>query len=711
VNLIRSWKLDWIVGVLAMLPASAVFSQPTAEPLEEIVVTANFRQADPRDVPTSLVVLDQTTVQQASVQHFEELSLLVPNLNYSGEGNRAQYFQIRGVGELAQYEGAPNPSVGFIVDDIDFSALGGIATLFDVEQVEVLRGPQGTRYGANALAGLVYVTTAAPPESVELDAELTLAENNARGVGLSLGGPLNDTLAGRLSVHQYQSDGFRSNPFLGRNDTHGRDETTLRGKLKWQPTDDFSGQLTLFYFDVDDGYDAFALDNGFTTYSDKPGRDAQRSLAGALRLSQQWDRLELTSISSVAKSDITFSFDADWGNDDFWAPFQYDFLTATSRDRETVSQELRLASVPGEGLAGGTIEWLLGFYAFKLREANATQEVGTYIDPAAPQFPFLLDSNVQRTYEATNLAAFADVQWSVAENWLLAGGLRLEGRNADYRDPANQFSPSESMLGGQLTLTRQFAGGTNLYGRLARGYKAGGFNLGVPPGDPRSLFEVEYLWNYELGLKMGGDVLSGDIAIFFSERDDQQVETTTQLDPNNPTSFVFFTSNAGEGYNRGVEASVRWKVNPRWKLEGALGLLRTKVENFGGNTALAGRDQAHAPEFSYHLGLIYNHPSGWFGRLDVAGQDQAFIDYFEPGFGTDPQFCNSQQLPDYQLINARVGYQRARWSAVLWARNAFDETFATRGFCFGNEPPAFPETLYLKQGDPRQIGITLRAKF
>ena len=90
-------------------------------------------------------------------------SAAFPNLNLSGEGSRARYFQLRGVGELEQYDGAPNPSIGFIVDDIDFSGLGSIATLFDIDRVEVLRGPQGTRYGANALGGLVYMRSQAPP--------------------------------------------------------------------------------------------------------------------------------------------------------------------------------------------------------------------------------------------------------------------------------------------------------------------------------------------------------------------------------------------------------------------------------------------------------------------------------------------------------------------------------------------------------------------
>ena len=132
--------------------------------LEEIIVTADFRERAASELPASISVLDQQTVREAAVQHFEELIQLVPNLNWSGDGHRARYLQIRGVGELEQYEGAPNPSVGFLIDDIDFSGIGTVATLFDIQQVEILRGPQGSRYGANALGGLVYMRSVAPSE-------------------------------------------------------------------------------------------------------------------------------------------------------------------------------------------------------------------------------------------------------------------------------------------------------------------------------------------------------------------------------------------------------------------------------------------------------------------------------------------------------------------------------------------------------------------
>ncbi len=142
----------------------AEFNYPPG-PLEEVVVS-EFRQSSTLELDSSITVLNRETIESATLQNFEELISLVPNMNFSGDGSRARYFQMRGIGELEQYEGAPNPSVGFIVDDIDLSGVGGISSMFDIERVEVLRGPQATRFGASALAGLVYVQSTDPTAGI-----------------------------------------------------------------------------------------------------------------------------------------------------------------------------------------------------------------------------------------------------------------------------------------------------------------------------------------------------------------------------------------------------------------------------------------------------------------------------------------------------------------------------------------------------------------
>ena len=349
-----SWPL-WFHSVATAETSSAV---------DEVVVST-FRETGAERLPTSITVLDGQSIRDSSVQHFQELIQLVPNLNYSGDGNRARYLQIRGIGELEQYQGAPNPSVGFIVDDIDLSGLGSVATLFDIDQVDVLRGPQGTRHGANALAGLVFVKSADPTESFESQLEASLGSDQMVALGGTVSGPIGDRVGYRIAVQKYQGDGFRDNVYLNQSDTNGFDELTLRGKLRFELGANWRLDLTGLYVDVDNGYDTWAVDNnGENTYADKPGQDAQETSAGSARLTGELGEFAtFVSITSLAATDSIFSFDADWGNDVFWSTPQfgnsvYDYFSYTERDRDMTSQEFRLVSAPG-GRLFGAADWVM----------------------------------------------------------------------------------------------------------------------------------------------------------------------------------------------------------------------------------------------------------------------------------------------------------------------------------------------------------------
>ena len=162
--------------------------------LQEVVVSATLLRDQPlAAVPASITVLDSATLKAAGQQHFEDVLGLVPNLNWSGDTNRPRYFQIRGIGELDEYQGAPNPSVGFLIDDIDFSSIGTVGTLFDMDRVEVLRGPQGTRYGANALGGLIAMESAAPAAEFGGRVELSGGDYDTRSYGAMITGPVRGT--------------------------------------------------------------------------------------------------------------------------------------------------------------------------------------------------------------------------------------------------------------------------------------------------------------------------------------------------------------------------------------------------------------------------------------------------------------------------------------------------------------------------------------
>ena len=680
--------------LVCVVPALTAQLAEAQEPIDEIVVTADFRQREAKDLPASITVMDEEQLDALAVQHFEELVNAVPNFNWSGDGHRARYFQIRGVGELEQYQGAPNPSVGFLIDDIDFSGIGTIATLFDIERVEVLRGSQGTRYGANALAGLIYMRSAAPTADFQGMAEISAGGDDAVGAGIAFGGPLDagKHLLGRISLHHHRSDGFRNNTYLGRDDTNGRDETTARGRLHWAAGDHWSVQFAGVFADIDDGYDAFSLDNGFTMLSDKPGRDAQRSAGASVRAEYSgWENLLFTSITSAANSDIEFSFDADWGNADSWAPVTYDYVSINNRERRTLSQELRWAADT----------WLLGVYAMRLTDDLRTLNAGDYYDPFYDFADSLFDPLTSR-YEATNIAVFGQFDHYVGEQTTLSAGLRGERRTTAYRDSAGlSIGPSDSLWGGELTLNHTHSDSVSSYVSLSRGYKAGGFNLGIVPEEVRE-FTPEALWNLEAGIKTS--LFDGRLQLnasgFVSRRRDQQVRTSVQLVPGDPASFVFLTVNADDGRTAGLEADLRWLPNDLWSFYASVGILNTRFEDFAERPDLEGRAQPHAPQHTLAVGGSFAHPGGMFARLDVAARDEFYFDV-----------SHDQRSDRYELVNARVGYESDDWTLQLWARNLFDETYAVRGFYFGNEPPDFPNTLYVRPGDPRQVGVTYEKRF
>ena len=183
-------------------------------------------------------MLDAHTLEVAGVQHFQDVLGLVPNLNWAAGTSRPRYFQLRGIGELEQWQGAPNPSVGFLIDGIDFSGVGMPATLADVERIEVLRGPQGTAYGANALAGLIAVNTRAPRREAEASAQALFGDYGTYGVNGVLGGAVGDgEAAWRFAPATIAATASGATAYLHRDDTNGYDESSARLRLRAQPTD------------------------------------------------------------------------------------------------------------------------------------------------------------------------------------------------------------------------------------------------------------------------------------------------------------------------------------------------------------------------------------------------------------------------------------------------------------------------------------------
>lgn len=680
----------WASAALLALPPVAVAQSatPPSTPavLEEIVVTASLRQQSAAEIPASTTVLSAPTLEAAGLQHFEDVLGLVPNLNWSGGTSRPRFFQMRGIGELEQYQGAPNPSVGFLIDEIDLSGVGMPATLYDTEQVEVLRGPQGARYGANALAGLVKLKTNDPQPRDEFAAEVTTGEHATWSAGVVAGGALGEGgSAWRLVGQRYESDGFNRNAWLDRDDTNGRDEATLRGKLRLELPGRWRADVAALYVDLDNGYDAFSLDDSRRTLSDRPGRDAQRTVGASVALAGPLGDYTLSSTSAYAVSDSRYSFDGDWANDTYWGEYApYDYFSSFQRERTTLTEDLRLA-----GGADGEVDWVAGLYALRLEEDSLQRD---YFADALMRVP------LQTEYAATSLAAYGEAEWRITDAVALTAGLRVETRAADYRDSDGAaFDPRDTMFGGQVSLEGPIGEASRWYVTVARGYKAGGFNIGQAVPDDRRQFEPEYLWNAEAGWRYADARVRGELSLFHMWREEQQVATSFQLDPGDPLSYVFYTDNAARGRNFGLEASGSWRPFARLTLAATLGLLESEYLGYRyGDRDLDGREQAHAPNWQYSLSAQWGGAEGWMARADLSGSDAFYFDA-----------SHDQRSEPYALLNLKAGYARGPWAVYAWARNVTDEAYAVRGFYFGLEPPDYADELYVQRGDGRLVGVTL----
>ncbi|MCL1144297.1 TonB-dependent receptor [Shewanella gaetbuli] len=694
---------------------------PETEKMEVIVVNADFSNISLDKMPSSVTVIDAQQIEDEGAQHFEDILNGIANFNWSGGSSRPKYFQIRGVGEQEQYQGAPNSSVGFIVDDIDLSGLGMVSSMYDMQQVEVLRGPQGTQYGANALAGLIYLKSNDPTDTFEHGLEASLGDDDLQSFAGFSSGPITDSgkLLYRVSLEKHNQNGFRNNTYLGRDDTNKRDEFTARAKLRWYATDDLQADLTLLHANYDNGYDVWTLDNnGFDTLTDQPGVDNQKTTGAGLKFTYTGaENFVLTSLTSFAQTDHEHAYDGDWANPEYWEgktcneydedwnvigsePCVYDYIWDKEGQRKTVSQEFRFSSTQASKLFNDTTEWLVGVYALNLREDNDLySEYNTWPDEV-----------LQSEYEATNYAIFGQLDSQLGNDYLLSTGIRFERRDSEYSDSnGDYFKPSESMWGGHIALSKTINTDHNAYVKVARGYKAGGFNMTLPPElSDKKEFDTETLYNYEFGIKsswLNGNVDS-NFALFYMDRQDQQVAASIQ-DPVNPQRFLLFTENAGSSSNYGAELDANWYATENIQVYGSLGWLETEYgeytynDKYGNPVDLSGRELAHSPNFTYSLGMTYFADSGWFVNVNANGKSDFYY-----------SDSNESKSEPYTLVNARVGYETQTWSAYIWGRNVLDEKYGVRGFYFGNEPDLdWADKQYIRYGDPRQVGITFDYKF
>ncbi len=691
----RSALLSGIACVMPLFTCAGIaFAQEADTALEEVTVTATLLTAG--TAPVSATVLTEHTQSRRGAAHLEDVITLAPNVAASSGASRSRFFQIRGIGERSQFVEPVNPSVGILLDGIDLSGAGGALTLFDVRQVEVLRGPQGTLMGANALAGLIAVQSNGT-DSGARDISIGIESKGGYRLGARWSGNLTDSTNGRIAVQQYESDGYVDNDYLQRSDTNSREELTARGTLTWtSETQTF--EAAAYYTRVNNGYDAFSLDNTRVTLSDQPGEDDLTLKAARLNWQSMLLGLDSTLQLSHASTDTTYSYDEDWSYVGIAPGWEYSSYDEYLRDRSMNSLEWRLQAPETDGT-----EWVMGTYLRE--ESEDLSRRYTYLSA-----PFASEIDTQ------TLAVLGQVNRTFSQQLSGFIGARLEQRDSEYRDSASvEKDFDHSYWTGRLGLIWQCHSDAQLYATVSRGARAGGANAGLlasidalPEQNQASVaalgvFDEETLVSLELGWQLDWTQydLRSRLAFFTMDRDDQQAKGSLVIPrADGSTAFIDYTDNAAASEHRGLEWELQWQPTQRLVAELTLGLLDAQFDRYitATGTDLSGRDQPQAPGWQYSAGLSWYASALASVQIEVAGSDAYFF-----------SDRHDVRAPETHQLNASLSGQWRRWRWTLWGRNLTDETTFVRGFgTFGNDPrKEYALEPYRQYGEPRMVGLSL----
>jgi outer membrane receptor protein involved in Fe transport len=669
-------------------------SDSTPSDIERVIVSGDFRQTTLDQLSASATILDQERLRSRQPSHIDSVLNSIPNVNFAAGASRGRFVQIRGIGERSQFAEPINPSVSFIVDEFDFSGLAAAGLIFDTKQLEVYRGPQATLYGTGALAGAIKLSSNDVGSDAPDYVEARIGNKESYRIEGATGDDINTDWGYRVALVHNRSDGFVENTFLNRSDTANIDETALRFAVEGSVDERTTLALTYRWYDIDNGYDAFSLDNDNKTLSDEPGFDEHQTHAVSARSTTNTAAGDFILIATHASHNIAYGYDEDWTFTGFH-PWGYTSFDAYYRDVETQTGEMRFVSSDSAALFDGMTDWTIGVF-YKSTEEKLLRQY-TY-----------LDSDFASEYTPTTTAIYAQTESRLNENLVLVAGLRVENYDFDYADN-NQLTRAfdTTMVGGKVAL--QYTQGDHFYyGSISRGYKGAGFNPDSRVNDNQRFFDEEYNWNYEVGVK--GPLLTPDLiaraAIFYMDRKDTQVSDFDVITRDDGTAgFVDIIDNADLGTNKGAELELSWIASEAWQLDASVGYLSATFEGYtlADGTEVSEQRQAQSPKWTANLYSEYALTDNMLWRVDV-------------DYKSEYRFSDGHDVtsPSTTLVNSEIVVLHGDWQTSLWVQNAFDREFYTRGFGgFSNDPRdeyAFDEPYY-QIGNGRQFGVTVKYAF
>lgn len=687
-------------GALLALDAAAAMAQTAPDngsALNEIVVTARKRNESLQQVPLSISAVSGNDLQRLGGTTFSDIGHLFPNVSFNDSNTQGGDFSIRG---LTSGGSGSDTSIGLYVDDVFIGPESTIGErLIDLDTVQVLRGPQGTLFGRNTVAGAINITTRKPTDTQEVTLGAVLGNYGLYQVEATLNQPINDKVLTRTTFVRRARDGYLDNLDHG---SAGNDEDGYSGRahVLFKPGDRLQVLAT-----VDASVD-HTCDNMFkiiagTLYTGNTNPDQSRwngpckngrDIVGAtLRADYQLESVKLSSISAYRYRSTKFVTDRDFTS-----------VNVATSGLDTIenqfTQEFRATSPGGERL-----NWVAGVFVFD-RSADNVTRLGLG--------PGLLGGNLSDNVvtdakvDTLSVAAYGSLEYYLTPALSAELGLRYtyERKTLDYVQTATLPVPGFSSVpafgkrvnGGELSpsfnLSYRWSPTMLTYLRIARGFKSGGFNAATSSDPNKIEFKPEYLTSYELGVK--SELLDRRLRLNASV----YYYDYTDIQQSSQTGAGFFISNAASARSYGAELEMNYRATRDLLLIASAGYANANYVDYG---TMSGNRLPRAPRWTLSGSVDWTFASGSWGqaylRPEIDFRTKNYVDN-----ANTPLFVQQS----HAVLNARIGIDSAsNWSAGLWGRNLTDRRYTLGGFSLA------PVGYYTTVAPPCTFGADFRVTF
>lgn len=608
------------------LSGNSSTEEPADGPVQlgEVIVTAQKRAERLIDVPISIVALSAEELRERKVTSLEDLALVAPGLSVQSSGGHQRRIMLRGTSNFV----GNSSLVGLYLDEAsvtsDPTSQLDLRT-YDLDRVEVLRGPQGTLYGEGSVGGTVRFITKDPvldrlAARANVQALFTQDGEPGQRIDAMVNVPLIENQMGlRIAGTFDRESGWVDQPAAGRQDFNGQNLADVRVKGLWQPSSQFSASAMALIHRNDGAPNVGEDENGnFTQVF---------NLAAVPSLRDDYDifnvtlRYELASVQLLSTTSYVEQ-DKDTHNFGFQLPLAappaqpFDVLSPSAKlDAHNFTEELRFQS-----LGSHPLQWSVGaFYRRARFEFDTSSIFGLAGAPGTPlPAPFL----AQVISETNSWAAFGDAHYALTERFTLGVGLRYFEDDEDYTFGTVQSGTFHALSPRSYAQFR-VSDTVNTYASAGKGFRSGGFNgLGQPPYDP------ENVWTYELGAKMSlaGGRVSVDTAVFYTDYEDYQIIGTVPLPGGGGLASI--TSNAGSAAVKGVEWALSWRPTSEWTLAFTGDYIHSEFYeiNAADSSHEVGDRLDLSPKYSFVFSAQRNFTWGekaGFGRVDYSQQGRS----------------------------------------------------------------------------------------